>query len=180
MKEQHPPITSNGQLCIRLFIEQAALASRVREVSVRRSGTAASRKPAGLAAGRSRKGLPLNRRDWCRARASGRLLSTVRHVGTLAIAFRDFGDVPRFRRLQMQKDALEVATATLNKLRETYHSRLDAGALAELDGVLELLKQQCEHREAVRREELESRVLRVIAMILRIVTNVADLMDRWH
>ena len=80
----------------------------------------------------------------------------------------------------MQKDALEVATATLNKLRETYHSRLDAGALAELDGVLELLKQQCEHREAVRREELESRVFRVFAMILRIVTNVTDLMDRWH
>lgn len=80
----------------------------------------------------------------------------------------------------MQKDALAVAIATLEKLRETYHSQLDAGVLAELDDVLELLKQQFERLEAVRRGELEDRVFRIFAMVLRIVTNVTDLMDRWQ
>ncbi|MFM0302686.1 hypothetical protein PQQ99_21430 [Paraburkholderia sediminicola] len=80
----------------------------------------------------------------------------------------------------MQKDALAVAIATLEKLRETYHSQLDASVLAELDDVLELLKQQFERLEAVRRGELEDRVFRIFAMVLRIVTNVTDLMDRWQ
>ncbi|CAD6509577.1 hypothetical protein LMG28727_00256 [Paraburkholderia kirstenboschensis] len=80
----------------------------------------------------------------------------------------------------MQKDALAVAIATLEKLRETYHSQLDAGVLAELDDVLELLKQQFERLEAIRRGELEDRVFRIFAMVLRIVTNVTDLMDRWQ
>jgi putative sterol carrier protein len=79
----------------------------------------------------------------------------------------------------MQKDALAVAIATLEKLRETYHSQLDASVLAELDDVLELLKQQFERLEAVRRGELEDRVFRIFAMVLRIVTNITDLMDHW-
>ncbi|RAS38024.1 hypothetical protein [Paraburkholderia bryophila] len=80
----------------------------------------------------------------------------------------------------MQKDALTVAIATLQKLRETYHSQLDAGVLAELDDVVGLLKQQSDRQEAVRREELEGRVLRIIAMILRLVTNITSLMDHWR
>jgi hypothetical protein len=80
----------------------------------------------------------------------------------------------------MQKDALTVAIATLQKLREIYHSQLDASALAELDDVLELLKQQFERLEVVRRGELEGRVFRIFATVLRIVTNITDLMDRWQ
>lgn len=80
----------------------------------------------------------------------------------------------------MQKDALEVAIATLIKLRETYHGQLDAGALAELDEVLQLLKRQYECRDVQRREELGNRVLNIVATVLRIVTNVTDLMDRWR
>ncbi|NMM00344.1 hypothetical protein HHL24_20675 [Paraburkholderia sp. RP-4-7] len=80
----------------------------------------------------------------------------------------------------MQKDALTVAIATLQKLREIYHSQLDASVLAELDDVLELLKQQFERLEIVRRGELEDRVFRIFAMVLRIVTNITDLMDRWQ
>ncbi|WP_341314551.1 hypothetical protein WN982_04330 [Paraburkholderia sp. IMGN_8] len=80
----------------------------------------------------------------------------------------------------MQRDALTVAIATLQKLREIYHSQLDASVLAELDDVLELLKQQSERLEVVRRGELEGRVFRIFAMVLRIVTNITDLMDRWQ
>nr|WKF57012.1 hypothetical protein HUO10_001488 [Paraburkholderia busanensis] len=80
----------------------------------------------------------------------------------------------------MQKDALTVAIATLQKLREIYHSQLDASVLAELDDVLELLKQQFERLEVIRRGELECRVFRIFAMVLRIVTNITDLMDRWQ
>lgn len=97
----------------------------------------------------------------------------LRRNGTAAVA-------PRSRSCKMQKDALAVAIATLEKLRETYHSQLDAGVLAELDDVLELLRQQCERREAVRRVELEDRALRIFAAVLRIVTNITDLMDHWR
>jgi hypothetical protein len=80
----------------------------------------------------------------------------------------------------MQKDALAVAIAMLEKLRETYHSQLDASVLVELDDVVGLLKRQSELSEAARHEELEGRVLRIMGWVLRLVTNVTDLMDRWQ
>jgi hypothetical protein len=80
----------------------------------------------------------------------------------------------------MQKDALAVAIAMLEKLRETYHSQLDASVLVELDDVVGLLKRQSELSEAARHEELEGRVLRIMGWVLRFVTNVTDLMDRWQ
>jgi len=80
----------------------------------------------------------------------------------------------------MQKDASTVAIAMLSKLRETYHSQLDASVMAEIDDVLNLLKQQVESRDVARRVELAHRVLNVFAMVLRLGTNIVSLMDHWQ
>lgn len=167
-------------LPVRLNAERAALASRVREVSVRGSGTAASRKPDRRSVVGRPMGLPL-------AEGTGvglaRRLAPFDSFAVRNVGLRRYGTAavaPRSGSCEMQKDALTVAIATLQKLREIYHSQLDASVLAELDDVLELLKQQFERLEVVRRGELEGRVFRIFAMVLRIVTNITDLMDRWQ
>ena len=66
--------------------------------------------------------------------------------------------------------------ARLNKLRDAYHDQLDAGALAELDDVLQQLTKLAKSERDVPLETLGLRVLLIIDTVLRLVTNLTDLM----
>lgn len=77
----------------------------------------------------------------------------------------------------MKQDVLKNSVATLNKLRDVYHSQLDAGALAELDDVLQQLTKLAEStKKDVPLGELALRVFRIIDNTLSLVTNLTDLM----
>jgi len=77
----------------------------------------------------------------------------------------------------MQNQSLKDSIATLQKLRDVHHSQLDAGALAELDDVLLHLRtlSGSEKREPSR-EDLAFRVLRIMDIVIRAVTNLTDWM----
>ncbi len=77
----------------------------------------------------------------------------------------------------MKHDVLKNNIATLNKLRDVHHSQLDAGALAELDDVLQQLTRLAEEKKPeVSLGELALRTLRVIDTVMTLVTNLTDLM----
>lgn len=77
----------------------------------------------------------------------------------------------------MNHDVLKNNIATLQKLRDVHHSQLDAGALAELDDVLQQLKRFAEEKKPeVSMGELALRTLRIIDTVMRLVTNLTDLM----
>lgn len=77
----------------------------------------------------------------------------------------------------MKHDVLKNNIATLQKLRDVHHSQLDAGALAELDDVLQKLKRLAEEeRPEFPLGELVLRVLRIIDTAMTLVTNLTDLM----
>ena len=77
----------------------------------------------------------------------------------------------------MNYDVLKNNIATLNKLRDVHHSQLDAGALAELDDVLQQLTRLAEEKKPeVSLGELTLRALRVIDTVMTLVTNLTDLM----
>jgi hypothetical protein len=75
----------------------------------------------------------------------------------------------------MHKHNLKEIIATLNKLRDVYHSQLDASDRAELDDVLKELTRldQLEKRD-VPLGEIALRGLSIIDNILRVVTNVTN------
>lgn len=77
----------------------------------------------------------------------------------------------------MKHDVLKNNIATLQKLRDVHHSQLDAGALAELDDVLQKLKRLAEEeRPEIPVGELALRVLRIIDTAMTLVSNLTDLM----
>lgn len=77
----------------------------------------------------------------------------------------------------MQNQSLKNSIATLQKLRDAHYSQLDAGALAELDDVLLHLRtlSSSEKRESSR-EDLALRVLRIMDIVIRAVTDLTDWM----
>lgn len=77
----------------------------------------------------------------------------------------------------MKHDVLKNNIATLEKLRDAHHSQLDAGALAELDDVLQKLKRLAEEEKPeIPLGELALRVFRIIDTAMTLVTNLTDLM----
>jgi predicted RNA-binding protein with EMAP domain len=77
----------------------------------------------------------------------------------------------------MQIKSLKNIVATLQKLRDAYHSQLDASDLGQLDEVLdELTRLMRQPRKEVSLGEVALRALRVIDSIIRLVTNLTDLM----
>lgn len=77
----------------------------------------------------------------------------------------------------MKLDVLKNNIATLQKLRDVHYSQLDAGALAELDDVLQQLKRLAEEEKPeVPLGELALRALRIIDTVVTLVTNLTDLM----
>jgi len=77
----------------------------------------------------------------------------------------------------MKKESLKNNIATLQKLRDAYHSQLDAGDREELDNILkQLIKLAQSERDNIPLGELSIRVLLIIEIIVRLVTNLTDLM----
>ena len=77
----------------------------------------------------------------------------------------------------MKFETLKNSIATLQKLRDAHYSQLDAGALAELDDVLQRLKRLAEEeRPEIPLGELALRVLQIIDTAMTLVTNLTDLM----
>ena len=77
----------------------------------------------------------------------------------------------------MKQDVLKNCVATLIKLRNVYHSQLDAGVLVELDNVLQQLTRLKESEKPdVPLGEIAFRGIRIIDNSLRLVTNLTDLL----
>lgn len=77
----------------------------------------------------------------------------------------------------MQTKSLKNIVATLQKLRDAYHSQLDASDLDELDAVLnELTRLMQQRRKEIPLGDVAFRALRVIDSTLKLVTNLTDLM----
>ena len=78
----------------------------------------------------------------------------------------------------MNYDVLKNNIATLNKLRDVHHSQLDAGALAELDDVLQQLRNMREGSEkrGLDHGNLVDRALRITDIVIRAVSNLTDWM----
>ena len=78
----------------------------------------------------------------------------------------------------MKTSTLKNCIATLIQLRDVYESQLDASVLEELDEVIAALKDkvsdnnQCEENLGI----IGFRVLELIECIIKIVTNVTELM----
>lgn len=67
--------------------------------------------------------------------------------------------------------------AQLKKLRDAYHDQLDAGVLVELDDVLQQLTRLARSGKLdVPLDALGMRVLLIIDTVLKLVTNLTDLM----
>jgi hypothetical protein len=94
------------------------------------------------------------------------------------IAFTGFGDVPGIKEQSMKNETLKNSIATLQKLRDVYYSQLDAGALAELDDVLQQLRDMLEgsERRGLEHDELVFRALRVIDVFVQVVSNITGWM----
>lgn len=76
------------------------------------------------------------------------------------------------------KTKLESSIATLQKLRDVYHNQLDASDLAELDAELQKLRilAKSSKMQSIDSSYVEIRILRIIDVIIRTVTNITDWM----
>lgn len=79
----------------------------------------------------------------------------------------------------MKQDSLESCVSTLEQVRDTYCSRLDTRVMKELDDLIGRLKRLSEgHQSDMRLGTLSADALRVINLVLTLVTNLTDLMNR--
>lgn len=77
----------------------------------------------------------------------------------------------------MDKQTLRNHITVLKKTRDACGSRLDIGALTELDETIEALERQIEGRYSAEEvARLTKRVLQVIAIVVSILTNIRDYM----
>ena len=109
------------------------------------------------------------RKYWCWVCASSWLLS--------ANCLRASVILPNEEGSKMNNESLKNNIATLKKLRDAYHSQLDASDREELDDVLKQLMRLAQlERDNIPLGELSVRVLLIIELIIRLVTNLTDLM----
>ena len=78
----------------------------------------------------------------------------------------------------MKFETLKNSIAALQKLRDAHYSQLDAGALAELDDVLQQLRNMREGSEkrGLDHGNLVDRTLRITDIVIRAVSNLTDWM----
>lgn len=75
----------------------------------------------------------------------------------------------------MKNGNLKTNIATLKKLRDAYHSQLDASTLAELDDVIQKLTRLAESDSSeTSLGELAMRSVRIIDNVLKLVTNITN------
>jgi hypothetical protein len=76
----------------------------------------------------------------------------------------------------MQTRNLETSISTLKSLRDTYHSQLDISAVSELNAVIADLEEVSGQKKSELRQKACLRAVQTIAAIIRLVTNICDLM----
>jgi len=113
-----------------------------------------------------------SREDWCWACASSWLLSAYR----LVTGLRRCAEF--YRSIFYATPDFKEHIATLQKLRDVHYSQLDAGALAELDGVLQQLRNTLEssERRELEHKDLVFRALRITDIVIRAVSNITEWM----
>lgn len=77
---------------------------------------------------------------------------------------------------EMDTHAKKNSVATLKKLRDVYQGQLDASVIAEIDAVIAALEDGCDCQEAKTSENWGMRALALIAEVIRLVTNISELM----
>lgn len=72
----------------------------------------------------------------------------------------------------------ENSIKVLNNLRDVYQSQLDTRVIGEIEAVIAALENDCDCSESsATSEDWGLRVLKVIGEVVRIVTNISDLMN---
>lgn len=77
----------------------------------------------------------------------------------------------------MDTHTRENSVAQLKKLLDVYQSQLDASVIEEVNAVIAALESGCDCQDKKSAEKLAYRVLAVIADVVRIVSNITDLMN---
>lgn len=70
----------------------------------------------------------------------------------------------------------ENSVAVLKRIRDVYQSQLDASVIAEIDAVIVSLEEHIDRPKAKTGEAIGFRVLTLIADLVRLLTNVSELM----
>lgn len=76
----------------------------------------------------------------------------------------------------MDTKTKENSIKLLKELLDVYQSQLDASVIAEIEAVVTALERGCDCSGAKASKEWGMRVLTLIADVLRLVTNISDLM----
>lgn len=77
----------------------------------------------------------------------------------------------------MNAKARENSIRVLTKLLDVYQGQLDAGVVSEVREVIAALEQSGEGSEGNSRSDLGASVLRVMSDVLRLISNITDLMN---
>ncbi|HEL3863690.1 hypothetical protein OHC51_04140 [Stenotrophomonas indicatrix] len=77
----------------------------------------------------------------------------------------------------MDTHTCENSAAQLKQLRDAYQSQLDASVIEELNAVIAALEAGCDRQDKKSAETLTYRVLSIIGDVLRIISNITDLMS---
>lgn len=77
----------------------------------------------------------------------------------------------------MDTHTYKNSVVQLEKLLDVYQSQLDAGVIEEINAVIAALESGCGCQDKKSAEKLASRVLAVMADVIRIVSNITDLMN---
>lgn len=77
----------------------------------------------------------------------------------------------------MDIHTIENSVRTLEELRDVYQSQLDTCVLEEIEAVLKALKRERSLTNARLAKDLAGQVLSLISQVIRVVTNITDLMS---
>ena len=77
----------------------------------------------------------------------------------------------------MDIHTIENSVRTLEELRDVYQSQLDPSVLEEIEAVLKALKRERSLTNARLAKDLAGQVLSLISQVIRVVTNITDLMS---
>jgi predicted ATPase with chaperone activity len=76
----------------------------------------------------------------------------------------------------MQPHTLETSIRTLKILRDTYHSQLDISVVMKLNTVIADLEMVSQQERSERRQAVCLRALQTVGEVIRLVSNISDLM----
>lgn len=77
----------------------------------------------------------------------------------------------------MDNHTKENSIAVLKRLRDVYQSQLDTRVIVEIEAVIAALETGCDCSATNASEDWGLRVLKIIAEVVRLVTNITDLMS---